>query len=269
MKRAAFAFLFLVLGPALGWSDVMTFQAYPPDQAFRLLMNDYAWRIFATGEIDDDAGKRLAELMAQKKIPAASRVYLQSPGGSLLGGMALGRVIREHELKTFIGQRDTSLKYVGDKPGYCYSACATAFLGGEFRYWTEGSIYGVHRFFWKSQSADDAALAQIMSAALVEYIRSMGVDTKIFALASQAGSNELITPPHDVLLALNVVNDGRKPPKWTVESIPRRRLSEGRAGNRQRCEQIHVGVPAGGFNDGSVCNFRGGQQRRTRYKVAC
>jgi hypothetical protein len=59
-----------------------------------------------------------------------------------------------------------------------------------------------------------------MSAALVEYIRSMGVDTKIFALASQAGSSEVITPPHEVLLALNVVNDGRKPPKWTIESAP-------------------------------------------------
>jgi hypothetical protein len=61
----------------------------------------------------------------------------------------------------------------------------------------------------------------MMSAALVEYIRSMGVDTKIFALASQVGSNELITPPHELLLALNVVNDGRYPPKWTIESIPK------------------------------------------------
>ena len=269
MKRAAFAFLFLVLGTVLGWSDVMTFQAYPPDQAFRLLMNDYAWRIFATGEINDDAGKRLAELMAQKKIPAALRVYLQSPGGSLLGGMALGRVIREHQLKTFIGQRDTSLKYVGGKPGYCYSACATAFLGGEFRYWTEGSIYGVHGFFWKSQSADDAALAQIMSAALVEYIRSMGVDTKIFALASQAGSNQLITPPHDVLLALNVVNDGRKPPKWTVESIPDAVYLKGEQETDNGVNKFMLGCPPGNSTMVLYAIFGGGQQRRTRYKVAC
>jgi hypothetical protein len=30
-------------------------------ETFKLLMNDYAWRIFATGEIDNDAGRRLAE----------------------------------------------------------------------------------------------------------------------------------------------------------------------------------------------------------------
>lgn len=220
MKLAVFAFFFLILETVLARSAGMTFKAYPPDEAFKLLMNDYAWRIFATGEIDDDTGRRLAELIAQRKIPGASRLYMHSPGGSLIGGMSLGQVIREHHLNTFIGQRDASLKYIGGKPGYCYSACATAFLGGEFRYWTAGSIYGVHKFFWKSQSPDDAALAQIASAALVEYIRSMGVDTKIFALASQAGSNDVITPSHEVLLDLNVVNDGRKPPKWTIESIP-------------------------------------------------
>jgi hypothetical protein len=198
----------------------MSFQAFRPDEAQKTFMNDYAWKIFAIGEIDGEAGKRLAELVTQKKIPAGSRLYLHSTGGNLVGGMALGRVIRDARLNTFIGQRDLTLDYIGSKPGYCYSACATAFLGGEFRYWTEGSIYGVHRFFWDGSSANDAALAQVVSASVVEYIRSMGVDTRIFSLASQAGVTEVVTPSHEVLLALNVVNDGRKSPLWTIESIP-------------------------------------------------
>ncbi len=74
-------------------------------------------------------------------------------------------------------------------------------------------------FFWNAQSGGNADLAQIVSAAVVEYIRSMGVDTKIFALASQAGPSELITPSHEVLLALNVVNDGRKSVTWTIETL--------------------------------------------------
>jgi hypothetical protein len=92
-------------------------------------------------------------------------------------------------------------------------------LGGEYRFLPEGSVYGVHRFFWKEPSAANADVAQIMSAAVVEYIKSMDVDTKIFALASQAGQSEAITPSRDTLLALNVINDGRKPVKWTIESI--------------------------------------------------
>jgi hypothetical protein len=198
----------------------MQFSAYPPDAHYEEFMGDHAWRIFATGLIDANADKRLAALIASKGIPQGSTLYLHSPGGSLVGGMSLGRVIRKNELRTFVGQFDPNLKYLGSKPGYCYSACATAFLGGKFRYWTNGSIYGVHRFFWNAHSNSDADLAQIVSAAVVEYIRSMGVDTKLFALASQAGASEVITPSHEMLLELNVVNDGRTLVKWTIESLP-------------------------------------------------
>jgi hypothetical protein len=84
----------------------------------------------------------------------------------------------------------------------------------------------VHRFFWKTHSDSDADLAQMVSAALVEYIKSMGVDIKLFALASQAGPSEVITPSHETLLALNVVNDGSKPVKWTIESLAQGSVQE-------------------------------------------
>ena len=140
---------------------MMQFVAHPPDAIYEKFMGDRAWRIFATGEIDADADKRLAALIASKNIPQYSKLYLHSPGGNLAGGMALGRVIRENRLHTFIGQFDPNQKFVGGKPGSCYSACAIAFLGGEFRYWTNGSVYGVHRFFWKGRSDNDADVAQI------------------------------------------------------------------------------------------------------------
>jgi hypothetical protein len=219
---AAIVLALSFVAPARSQIDVMQFVAYPPDPLVQKLMNDYRWTIFATGEIDAAADKRLATLIAEKNIPSISRLYLHSIGGSLVGGMALGRVIREHKLQTLIGQFDPTADmklYKGIKPGYCYSACATAFLGGEYRYWTNGSIFGVHRFYWDKRSDRDADLAQMVSAAVVEYIRSMDVDTKIFSLASQAGSSEMITPSHETLLELNVVNDGRKRAKWTIESI--------------------------------------------------
>jgi hypothetical protein len=222
LVKHTLAAVFLALSfAASAWSqtNVMRFVAYPPNALFEKLMGDHAWKIFATGEIDAAAGKRLAALIADKHIPIASLLYLHSPGGSLEGGITLGRVIRESKLQTFIGQFDPTLPYVGSKPGYCYSACATAFLGGEYRYWTNASVYGVHRFFWSKHSDNDADVAQMMSAFVIEYIQSMGVDTKIFALASQAGPSEIVTPSHETLLALNVVNDGRKPVSWTIEAI--------------------------------------------------
>jgi hypothetical protein len=191
--------------PAWCQGGILQFAAYPPDAMYTQLMGDIGWRIFATGEVDNDAAVRLATLIKARRIPQGSMLYLNSPGGSLAGGIALGRVIRENGLNTSIGQYDPNLKYKGSKPGYCYSACATAFLGGEFRYWSEGSVYGVHRFFTTVHADSDTDIAQIVSAALVEYIRSMGVDSRLFGLASQAGPTDLITPSHETLLALNVV----------------------------------------------------------------
>ena len=133
--------------------------------------------------------------------------------------MALGRVIREHRLYTYVGQRNPASD-VETLPGYCYSACALAFLGGEYRYLINGSTYGVHRFFWKEHTNADADVAQIISAAVVQYINEMGVCTKLFALASQAGPSEIVTPSPDELSNLDVVNNGRKPVQWSIESIP-------------------------------------------------
>jgi len=221
MRRALLALLFFLCGPAEAWCQegIMRFVALPPAPLIEKLMGDHAWSIYAAGEIDADAGKRLDALIVEKKIPGASLLFLNSPGGNLLGGMALGRVIRENALYTYVGQFNSS-STTDTKPGYCYSACALAFLGGKYRYLIKGSVYGVHRFFWKGHSSNDADIAQILSAGVVEYIRSMGVDTKLFALASQAGASEAVTPSEDELLALNVINNGREPAKWTIESIP-------------------------------------------------
>jgi hypothetical protein len=122
-------------------------------------------------------------------------------------------------LYTYICQRNQAA-IDKPKPGFCFSACALAFLGGEYRWLTPGSIYGVHRFFWKEHTNNDADLAQILSAAVVQYIASMGVDTKLFALASEAGSSDAITPTPEQLLALDVINNGQKPVSWSIESLP-------------------------------------------------
>jgi hypothetical protein len=220
MRALYFALLLLLVWAvsACAQPNQMQFRAYPPKPDMQMMMGEHAWAIYATGEIDGEAGKRLEMLIANKRIPLASRLFLNSPGGSLLGGMALGRVIRAHLLQTFIGQIHEA-GTPGIEPGYCYSACALAFLGGEYRYLPDGSVYGVHRFFWQGHTSADADVAQIVSAAVVEYIKTMGVDTKLFALASQAGSSEAITPSAETLLTLNVINNGSKQVKWTIESV--------------------------------------------------
>jgi hypothetical protein len=221
MRRLIFAILMICVPSGVFAQPPMQFRAFPPDRWYEALMGAHGWTIYASGTIDADADQRLDQIIQQSKIPFGSYIYLHSPGGDVLGGMKLGKVIRKYLLVTDVGQLDpNNTRTIESKPGECYSACAMAFLGGEYRFLKDGSVYGVHRFSWLTPTAHDADLAQMMSAVEVEYIRSMGVSTDLFTLKSQVGGDEIIAPPRDQLVALNVLNNGVKYVKRTIESVP-------------------------------------------------
>jgi hypothetical protein len=178
-----------------------------------------SWFIFLDGAIDSEAPTRFEHYVKKNNIPDRSIVYLNSPGGSLVAGIELGRLFREYGLSTNIGRKSpTSTKRFDVEVGSCYSACAYAYLGGQFRYYKTGSRYGVHQFKSRGPVSVDEGSVQIASAAIVEYLRSMDIDTDLFGLsasAGPAGMNEIDKP---TLERLNVVNNGRTRPVWTIES---------------------------------------------------
>jgi hypothetical protein len=197
-------------------SEIIHFSGAPPEPRYAPILGN-TWLIYARGQIDADAGKRLERFLSSRHVPATSFLYLDSPGGSVTGGMDLGRVIRKYRLRTEVGVQTPGSTKIS--PGGCYSACALSFLGGEFRFLKEGSRYGVHRFAFQNPSPELTDIAQILSAAIVEYIRSMDVDPALFSLSVSAGREEMFEPTRQQLLALNVVNNGRTRPKWAIESI--------------------------------------------------
>ncbi len=46
------------------------------------------------------------------------------------------------------------------------------------------------------------------------------MNTDLFTVAAQAGRDEVMTPSREELVGLNVINNGTKKVKWTIESIP-------------------------------------------------
>lgn len=188
-----------------------------PD-TLKLFMGD-GWIIYLDGEIGGDDDKRLEMFLKQNNVPESSMVVLNSPGGSLLGGIALGRVIRKFGLNTDIG-----IKAIGNNGarswtrGSCFSACSLAFIGGRFRYASSGSRYGVHRFSFSKQSKNDTDLAQLLSAAIVTYIRDMGVETNLFALSTEASAAEINEISGKKLLDLRIINNGFDREVWSIES---------------------------------------------------
>ena len=67
-------------------------------------------------------------------------VYLNSRGGSLAAGIALGRLLRRYNMATYIGSKTQG----EETSGGCFSACVYAFIGGSFRYMAEGDTLGIH-----------------------------------------------------------------------------------------------------------------------------
>jgi hypothetical protein len=161
-------------------SEPMAFDGYAPP--IPQIMGT-AWDIFEDGVIDLGAKKRLERFLIQKDVPYGSSFHINSDGGNLLEGMMLGRLIRKYELLIYVNRRGKEI-YEVDRggrglyetgPGECYSACALAFLGGVYRFRSEGSIYGVHRFYAPKQADLGSDAAQIASAQIVQYIRDMGL----------------------------------------------------------------------------------------------
>jgi len=216
MRIVLMVLCWLAAMPAFAQVPLMTFEAYPPDPKVVHLSGN-AWTINASGSIDTDAGKRLERLLNDKRVPGHSMVFLDSPGGDPAGAMRLGRIIRKRNLETYVGQQRRNSSEI--KAGKCFSACALAFLGGDYRYLPDGSQYGVHRFSVSKGSTGDLGAAQVAWAAITEYIRSMDVDTKLFSIAAQTHERDIAVLPRAVLEHLNVINNGIKKTEWSIETL--------------------------------------------------
>jgi len=166
--------------------------------------------VYLDGRIDAGAPGRLAG--ALEGVEGRIAIWLNSPGGNLFAGMQLGRVIRKHGASTHIIDSRTLL------PGECYSACSVAFLGGVYRFNDNGARYGVHRASLQGgPEAGDSDLNQDLSSAIRAYVREMGVDARLVDLWLKARPDEMYVLSEREARELGVVNNGRPPPRWTIE----------------------------------------------------
>ena len=140
-----------------------------------------------------------------------------SPGGSLIEAMKLGEAIRAAGLETAIGTRPKNETERGS-PGICASACTLAYLGGNFRYMGDQSIYAVHRFYYERPIQNEGDVAQVLSGMIVHYLEKMDVDPGFFQLMTIAGHDEVYVVPHDMLRKMKVVTGSIKSTTWTVEN---------------------------------------------------
>jgi hypothetical protein len=184
----------------------------------------------ASGEITLDTAKEF-QAFARSQEFGTGPIRLNSPGGSLGGGILLGELFRSMGVPTEVGSsapiRNSVESGLADRaPGVCASACAYAYLGGIDRSLDDNARLGFHRFYQanalteptaKMFTGKDLGDAQITAAALVLYLLKLGVDPSVISLASEAGPNEMrwISKVEAEKLRITYEPWGYKP--WRVE----------------------------------------------------
>lgn len=171
--------------------------------------------IFITGEISDETIANFIATIVVQKIKGGT-VYLNSPGGSLMAGIELGKIIRKNGFSTNVGIKDGN--YGDSKAGECYSSCVFAYIGGYYRYMNIKSQLGVHRFSKVKTTANDLDIGQIVSAAITNYLKEMDVDVEFFTFMTKSSRDEIYILSDIENKNLRVVNNGTLPTTWNLVS---------------------------------------------------
>jgi hypothetical protein len=165
-------------------------------------------QIYLYGPIDPDAPQRFEALVKSGRIKPGSDVYLNSPGGSVDAGMALGRLFRQDSMVTHLGtpRLPRQALYV-NRSATCEGACAYAYLGGVYRW----AVSGSDRIGFPTYQA------QQTPAQITAYLKDMGIDpTALVAVSgsspSPAGNaaDPTLWPNGDQMIAKGLANNGRQ-----------------------------------------------------------
>lgn len=169
--------------------------------------------VSAVGEITNDT-PTLFEAFIQEHGVVSDKdttVVLNSPGGSLMGGLKMGEIIRANGFSTHIAQLETVSGggYVLSE-GSCASACAYAYLGGQRRSIELQSKYGVHQISTTTDAIVPLSQAvrttQDIISAISEYIERMGASPEIATIATRTSDSSIQWISDGDLLALRVIN---------------------------------------------------------------
>ena len=140
-------------------------------------------RLMATGTIMPGTAKAFAAEV-DKRGGYVKTVVLHSPGGSLGDALAMGRLIREREIR-----------HRGQDGRYCASSCPLVFAGGVERRAGAKAAIGVHQVLTLSRTGSGARRHGGRPARLgagQKYLREMGVDLGVWIHAMETPNDRAV-----------------------------------------------------------------------------
>ncbi len=211
--------------------------------------------IVAEGAIDRDAPVRLRALLnrlGQRKLP----IYFHSPGGSVDGGLAIGRLMRERRMTAGVGRtiprgcdplqeqeaacedvKRTGRELLAELRSartLCNSACVYALIGASVREVGAGARIGVHeialgRFDERGQpapldrktlSAEQLRQLRAEEARIARYVAEMGIDKALFEAATQIVHERIRYLSHDEIARFGIDRREFHESRWMVDEGP-------------------------------------------------
>ncbi|MFT5743140.1 MAG: hypothetical protein ACI86S_001206 [Paracoccaceae bacterium] len=156
-----------------------------PDRlAFQFTTWEGAPALTLTGRIAEGDAGRFADALASRDAPKI--VFLNSPGGSVMDALEIGRDLRILDVTTQLTASDI-----------CLSACPLLFAAGTTRIADDDAWLGVHQSYFGENTVLPAFLAvdniQRGQAKVIGYFYDMGVDLRIMQPA-------MSTPPDEIYL---------------------------------------------------------------------
>lgn len=157
------------------------------DMPDRLAIDLRDGALFLRGRIaPGDAARFTAALDLAETTPGTA--WLDSPGGSVIDALEIGRLLREAAIDTRMSAE-----------AICLSACPYILAGGIERRVAEGAWVGVHQHYFDQNTALPAIFAvediQRGQGEVMGYLIEMGVDPALMRHA-------LATPPDEIYMLL-------------------------------------------------------------------
>jgi len=146
-------------------------------------------RLVVSGDLEFGTTRAVKAALDAKQ--GVQVVRLESRGGRVAEGLALGRLLRDRGLTTLVS-------------GECSSACVTAFAGGERRVITPNARLGLHSAGGGGSNAASIGEANRRSD---EFIASRGVDWRVLEMGAAVAHDAIWFPARAVLLASNLATD--------------------------------------------------------------
>lgn len=167
----------------------------------------------ANGEITEETPALFRRFTTEHQLsfPKSMTFVMNSPGGSLMGGLALGQLIRNGGFNTHVGQVVAGADgKVALADGICASACAYAFLGGSKRSIGLRGKYGLHQISTSSREAvtlrDAVGTTQDVIARISRYVEKMGASAEVVTIATQTRSTDISWVDGPKQSSLRIVN---------------------------------------------------------------